>query len=96
METNIILMNLTDQGAKEIKGFRGRYDLMVKAIEGAGGKVKGFYSCMGPFDYVMIIEGLVAEEGMRLLMTNAMMGATRTLTMRAFPLDEFTDIVKKL
>ena len=36
METNIILMNLTDQGAKEIKGFRDRYDLMVKAIDGAG------------------------------------------------------------
>lgn len=36
METNIILMNLTDQGAKEIKGFRDHYDLMVKATDGAG------------------------------------------------------------
>jgi uncharacterized protein with GYD domain len=96
METSVILMNVTDQGAKDIKEFRGRYDLMVKAIEGAGGKVKGFYSCMGPYDYVMILEGLTAEDGMRLLMMNAMMGATRTLTMRAFPVDEFTAIVKKL
>ena len=62
METNVILMNLTDQGVKNIKEFRGRYDMMVKAIEDAGGKVKGFYSCMGPYDYVMIIEGVSAEE----------------------------------
>ena len=96
METSVILMNVTDQGAKDIKGFRDRYDLMVKAIEGAGGKVKAWYACMGPYDYVMIIEGVTAEDGMRLAMMNAMMGATRTLSMRAFSADEFTDIVKKL
>jgi uncharacterized protein with GYD domain len=96
METSVILMNVTDQGAKDIKGFRGRYDLMVKAIEGAGGKVKAWYACMGPYDYLMIIEGVSAEEGMRLALTNAMIGATRTLSMRAFSVDEFTDIVKKV
>ena len=96
METSIVLFNLTDQGAKDIKGFRERYDFMAKAIEAAGGKIKGFYACMGPYDYVMIVEGLSDEEGMLLLMMNAMMGATRTMTMRAFPLEEFTGIVKKL
>jgi uncharacterized protein with GYD domain len=96
METSIVLFNLTEQGAKDIKGFRDRYDLMARAIEGAGGNIKGYYACMGPYDYVMIVEGLSAEEGMRLLLMNAMMGATRTMTMRAFPLEEFTDIVKKL
>jgi len=96
MQTNIILMNLTDQGAKDIKGFRGRYDLMAKAIESAGGKIKGFYACIGAYDYAMIVEGLSDEEGMRLLLMNAMMGATKSVTMKAFPLEEFSDIVKKL
>jgi len=96
MQTNIVLMNLTDQGAKDIKGFRGRYDLMAKAIESAGGKIKGFYACIGAYDYVMIVEGLSNEEGMRLLLTNAMLGATKSTTMTVFPLEEFTDIVKKL
>lgn len=96
MQTHIVLMNLTDQGAKDIKGFRDRYDLMSKAIEAAGGKIKGFYACIGPYDYAMITEGLSDEEGMRLLLMNAMMGATRSMTMKAFTLEEFTDIVKKL
>jgi len=96
MQTNILLINMTEQGAKDIKGFRDRYDLMVKAIESAGGKIKGMYGCMGPYDMVMIIEGLSDEEGMRLLLMYAMLGTARTITMRAFPLEEFTDIVKKL
>lgn len=96
MQTNILLINMTEQGAKDIKGFRDRYDLMAKAIEGAGGKIKGFYACIGPYDYAMIVEGISDEEGMRLLLMNAMMGATRSMTMKAFPLEEFTNIVKKL
>lgn len=40
METSVIFTNETDQGAEGIKACRDRYDLMVKAIEGAGGKVK--------------------------------------------------------
>jgi len=96
MQTNIILINFTEQGAKDIKGFRDRYDLMVKAIESAGGKIKGMYGCMGPYDMVMIIEGLSDEEGMRLLLMYAMLGTGRTTTMKAFPLEEFTNIVKKL
>jgi len=96
MQTNIILINFTEQGARDIKGFRDRYDLMNKAIESAGGKVKGFYATMGPYDMVIIVEGLSDEEGMRLLLMYAMLGTARTITMRAFPLEEFTNIVKKL
>jgi uncharacterized protein with GYD domain len=33
---------------------------------------------------------------MRLLLMNAMLGATKSTTMTVFPLEEFTDIVKKL
>ena len=96
MQTNIILINFTEQGARDIKGFRDRHDLMNKAIESAGGKIKGLYATMGPYDMVMIVEGLSDEEGMRLLLTYAMLGTGRTITMRAFPLEEFTNIVKKL
>lgn len=96
MQTNIILINFTEQGAKDVKKFRERYDLMAKAIESAGGKIKGFYATMGPYDMVMIVEGLSDEEGMRLLLMYAMLGTGRTITMRAFPLAEFTAIVKKL
>jgi uncharacterized protein with GYD domain len=96
MMTYVLLMNLTEQGIKSIKDAPKRVDAMSKVIEKAGGKLTGFYSVLGEYDYVAIAEVPTEEVGVSLLLTLGMLGNVRTKTMRAFTKPEFTKIVKKL
>ena len=54
MPTYITLYKLTDQGVKNIKDAPGRIEDAVKGYESMGGKLIGFYSVMGEYDYVAI------------------------------------------
>ena len=56
MPTYIVLYKLTDQGIRNIKEAPQRIEEGIKALEAAGGKVIGFYSVMGEYDYVSIGE----------------------------------------
>ena len=56
MSNYIILMKLTDQGAKAIKDAPGRIETGIKGFEAMGGKVTGFYAVTGEYDYVAVSE----------------------------------------
>jgi uncharacterized protein with GYD domain len=96
METYISFMKLTEQGIKNIKDFPQRLEAGTKGIEAMGGKITGFYAVMGEYDYVAITEVPNAEAGMAFLLTLGALGNTRTVTQRAFPANEFANIVKKI
>ena len=96
METYISFMKLTEQGIKDIKDFPKRLEAGTKGIEAMGGKITGFYAVMGEYDYVAITEVPNAEAGMAFLLTLGALGNTRTVTQRAFPANEFANIVKKI
>ncbi len=96
MQTYIILMNLTDQGLKNIKEAPARVEMMAKSLEAAGGRLVSFYAVMGQYDYVAIAEGPNDETAFIQLITLGMLGNVRTLTLKAFTQGEFVDIVKKL
>lgn len=96
MSSYIVLMNLTDQGIKTIKDAPARIEAMSKSLKGAGGRMVGFYSVMGQYDYVAIVEGPDDEAAMTQLITLGMLGNVRTTTLRAFSAKELAKIVKKL
>jgi uncharacterized protein with GYD domain len=96
MQTYIILLNLTDQGIKNIKEAPARVEMMAKSLEAAGGRLVSFYAVMGQYDYVAIAEGPSDETAFIQLMTLGMLGNVRTVTLRAFKQGEFAEIVKKL
>lgn len=96
MQTYVVLMNLTEQGIKDIKGAPNRLEALEKGLEAMGGKLLGFYAVMGQYDYVAIGEVPDDETGMSFLLTMGSMGNVRTKSMRAFPQKEFVKIVKKL
>ena len=96
MPTYILLMNLTDQGAKNIKDAPERVKTTVKAAEAAGSKNIGFYLTMGEYDYIAITESPSDEAAMLQLAAIASAGNVKTKTLKAFTLDEFEEIVKKL
>lgn len=96
MATYVILMNLTEKGIKNIKEAPERIEATAKALEAAGGKLKDFYTVMGPYDYVAIAEGPNDEVAMAQLFGLGAAGNVRTTTLKAFTKEEFAEILKKL
>ncbi len=96
MPIYVVLMKLTDQGAKDIKGAPARIEAGTKALEAAGGKLIGFYAVMGKYDYVAICESPSDEVAIGQSLALTAGGAVKTTTLRAFTVQEFVGILKKL
>jgi uncharacterized protein with GYD domain len=96
MPTYITLYKLTDQGIKNIKDAPGRIEDAVKGYESMGGKLIGFYSVMGEYDYVAIGECPSDEIATTFALAVGSRGNARSTTLKAFSKEEFGEIVKKL
>ena len=96
MPTSVVLMKLTDQGIKDIRNAPPRIAENIKRFEAIGGKMIGFYSVMGEYDYVAIAETPSEEVGMGFALALGSQGNVRTTTLRAFTLEQFGEMVKKL
>ena len=96
MPTYITLFNLTEQGIKNIKDAPKRIEDGIKAAEAIGGKLIGFYSVMGEYDYVSIGEAPSDEAHMTFLLGIGAQGNARTTTLKAFTREEFAEMIKKL
>ena len=96
MPTYIMLMKLTEQGVKDIKNAPQRIEQAAKTAEAMGGKMIGFYTVMGEYDYVVIGECPSDEVMMTFLLGVGSLGNVRTTTLKAFTSEEFAAMVKKL
>ncbi len=96
MPNYVILMKLTDQGAKTIKDAPGRIEAGVKAFEKMGGKVIGFYVVMGEYDYVAVGEAPNDEVATTFSLALGSLGNVRTTTLKAYTKEEFAAMVKKV
>lgn len=96
MPTYVVLMKLTDQGVKDIKNAPARIEAGIKAWEALGGKLIGFYSVMGEYDYVAVGEGPSDEVATTFALGLGSLGNVRTTTLRAYTAEEFAAIVQKL
>src|SRR6266702_3525488 len=67
MPTYISLVNLTEQGIKEVKNAPERLRFFDDAAKAAGGRLIGFYLVMGQFDYVVITEAPDDQTAARLI-----------------------------
>ena len=94
MPTYISLVNLTEQGIREVKNAPERLRSFDMATKEVGGKLVGFYLVMGQFDYVVITEAPDDQTAARLIMGTIAQGSVRTQTMRAFPREEFEEIAR--
>lgn len=96
MRTYVILAKLTEQGVQHIKNAPQRIEGSIKDIGAMGGKVVGFYTVMGEYDYVAIFEAPSDEVFMTFLMKVGLGGSVRTTTLRAFTKEELAKLVKDL
>jgi uncharacterized protein with GYD domain len=96
MTTQIVMMKLTEHGAKTIKDAPARIDEAVKSFEKMGGKMIGFYLTTGEYDYISIGEVPNDEVLLTFLVGLGALGTVRTTTVRAFSRQELAAAVKKL
>ena len=96
MPTYISLMNLTEQGIKNIKDAPKRLQEGVKALEAMGGRLIGIYLVMGEYDYVGIAEAPNDEVVAAFMLGLGAGGSVRTKTMRAFTPEQLAGIIGKI
>ena len=96
MPTYITLMKLTDQGIKDIKDAPQRIEEGIKTFEAMGGKLIGFWTVMGEYDYVAVAEGPSDELAMTFNLGLGAGGSVRTTTLKAFTAEELAEMIKNL
>jgi len=96
MQSYIVLMKLTDQGAKAIKDAPQRIRDGVTLFERNGGKVLGFYLTMGEYDYVAVGEAPNDGVVLTFCLGLAQGGNVRTTTLRGFPSSDLEQLVSDL
>ena len=94
MPTYISLVNLTEQGVREVRDAPERLQAFDEAAHMVGGRLVGFYLVMGQYDYIVISEAPDDQTAARLILGTLAQGTVRTQTMRAFPREEFENIAR--
>ncbi len=96
MPVFVVLLSLTDQGMKDVKGAPEGIEQAHKGIEEMGGKVLACYSVMGEYDFVGIYEVPSDEAMLAWALGMGASGTVRTTTMKAFTVETFVETIKKL
>jgi uncharacterized protein with GYD domain len=96
MPTYITLLRYSQAGAENIKQGPARLDAAKQAFQAVGAEIKGYYLVMGQYDAVVIAEAPNDETVAKLALTIGAGGAVRTETLRAFPEDEYRQIIAAL
>jgi uncharacterized protein with GYD domain len=92
----ILLMKLTEQGAKDPKLIPQRITEGIKAWEAMGGTVKSFHVTFGEYDYVAVGDGPSDEVAAAYALALAGQGQVTTTTLKGFTPEEFVKVVAAL
>ncbi|MET2830846.1 GYD domain-containing protein [Mesorhizobium shangrilense] len=96
MTTYIVLMNWTEQGAKNVRDSPKRLDAAKKQLGEMGGSFKSFYLTMGEFDMVSVVEAPDDAVLARFALMLGSGGSVRTRTLKAFPEFAYREIISSL
>jgi uncharacterized protein with GYD domain len=96
METYISLVSYTGEGVQHMDESPERLDAARDVVESMGGELTEFYLTMGQYDAVAIMEMPDAETATQAGITISGAGAVRTETLRAFPEDEYRELIADL
>lgn len=92
MATFISLINLTDQGIRNVKDSPDRFEAFAALAEKAGVKVTTVLYTIGQYDMVVIIEG-DEKAAMAVMFKVAAMGNVRSQTLRGYSINEMRGIL---
>ena len=93
MQTYVALVNWTQKGIQEFRDSPSRVEKAKAAIATVGGEMKSFYLTMGRYDMVAVIEAPDDAAYAKVMLVLGSKGGVRTETLRAFPEDEYRDLI---
>ena len=96
MTSYIVLMNWTEQGARNVRDSPKRLDAARKQVGDMGGSFKAFYLTMGEYDMVAVLEAPDDAVLARFSLMLAASGNIRTRTLKAFPEFAYREIITSL
>ncbi len=96
MVRNVLLMKLTEQGAKDIKAAPQRIEQALQGVDKIGGKLLGFYAITGEYDYLAIGEMPSDEVGLTFVLGLSALGNVKVTTCRAYSKEEFAAAIGRL
>jgi uncharacterized protein with GYD domain len=89
MPTYILLSSLSTQGVQTLKSNPDRLREVNRDVEELGARVLHQWACLGPFDFVSIVEAPDVETISRVSVALAARGSTKIQTLPALTIDEF-------
>ena len=89
MPTFILLSTLSPHGAGTLKANPGRLSEVNDEIEQMGAKVLQQYACLGPYDFVNIVDAPDEKVIAKISVELAARGTAHYQTLSAIPVDEF-------
>lgn len=89
-------MNFTEDGRENIDELPNRIEKIKELKRSLGGEPLGFFITMGQYDMVAFSEMPDDESVAKVQLTAALEGEVETETLRAFTLEEFSDILDEL
>lgn len=95
MPTFVSLVNLTDQGIKNVADSPKRFETFQEMVENLGLEIKSAYYTQGQYDMVVVIEG-PEEAAMVSLLKLVSLGNARFETLRAFSVEEMKRFISKM
>jgi uncharacterized protein with GYD domain len=96
MPSYVLLMKLTEEGARAAKDIPARIEEGTRAFEAMGGTMQSFHVTMGPYDYVAVGEAPSDEVAAAFALALASRGFVTTTTMKAFSPQAVGNIVSML
>ena len=91
----VVLVNFTDEGARNIRDFPKQIQTANQKLAAAGIKVQRFFT-MGQYDIVVLVEAPNDEAMSMVALSIGGQGHIRTTTLRAFTEDEFLKLLNRL
>ncbi len=92
----ICFLNWTDEGAKNAKGIKERHDAAHSLAASLGGKLVSVYVTTGQYDVVATLDMPDGDAMTKFALSVGARGQARTTTVRAFPIEEISEIVASL
>ena len=95
MQTFLVLFTFTEQGIRNIKNSSDRIEQERQVFETYNAKVLSFYSLLGRFDTMYIVQAPDEKVMTDLVVHISAMGNMKCETLRAFTFDEYCEILNK-
>jgi uncharacterized protein with GYD domain len=92
----VLLMKLTDEGAKQAKDIPRRIAEGIAGFEKMGGSVQSFHVTMGEYDYIAVGDCPSDEMAAAFALGLSSAGRVKTTTLRAFTPEEIGKVVAAL